>query len=156
MQARYDFPKTAPAVYKAMYALESAVMQNPDVEKPLLHLIKIRASQINGCTFCVNMHLQEARNDGLNPQQLDLLCVWQEAQVFSPKERALIAWTEAITLVSETGAPDKDYNAMREFFSEAQIAAYTLAIISINGWNRLVLTARTVHPVNQAEQTAAA
>lgn len=156
MQARYDFPKSAPAVYKAMCALETAVMQNPDVEKPLLHLIKIRASQINGCTFCVNMHLQEARHDGLNPQQLDLLCVWQEAQVFSPKERALIAWTEAITLVSETGAPDKDYNAMREFFSEAQIAAYTLAIVSINGWNRLVLTARTVHPVNQAEQSAAA
>ncbi len=156
MQARYDFPKTAPAVFKAMYALETAVMQNPEVEKPLLHLIKIRASQINGCTFCVNMHLEEARKDNVNSQQLDLLCVWQEAQVFSPRERALIAWTEAITLVSETGAPDEDYNAMREFFSEAQIAAYTLAIVSINGWNRLVLTARSVHPVQESAQANAA
>lgn len=156
MQARYDFPKTAPAVFKAMYALETAVMQNPEVEKPLLHLIKIRASQINGCTFCVNMHLEEARKDNVNSQQLDLLCVWQEAQVFSPRERALIAWTEAITLVSETGAPDEGYNAMREFFSEAQIAAYTLAIVSINGWNRLVLTARSVHPVHGSTQANAA
>ncbi len=156
MQARFDFPKTAPAVYKAMCALEAAVMQHPELEKPLVHLIKIRASQINGCTFCVNMHLHEAREDGLNAQQLDLLCVWREAQVFSPKERAVIAWAEAVTLVSQTGAPDEDYSAMREFFSEAQIAAYTLAIVSINGWNRLVLTARTVHPVSAAAQKAVA
>lgn len=131
-------------------------MQHPELEKPLVHLIKIRASQINGCTFCVNMHLHEAREDGLNAQQLDLLCVWREAQVFSPKERAVIAWAEAVTLVSQTGAPDEDYSAMREFFSEAQIAAYTLAIVSINGWNRLVLTARTVHPVSAAAQKAVA
>ncbi|MGO1767454.1 alkylhydroperoxidase [Advenella sp. S44] len=157
MQARYDFPKTAPAVYKAMCALESAVMQNPDLDKSLIHLIKIRASQLNGCTFCVNMHLQEARADGLNSQQLDLLCVWREAQVFSPKELAVIAWAEAITLVSQTGAPDENYNAMREFFTEAQIAGYTLALVAINGWNRLVLTARTVHPVDAtaAESTDA-
>ncbi len=154
MQARYDFPKAAPAVYKAMRALEEAVMQNPDLEKSLIHLIKIRASQINGCTFCVNMHLQEARADGLNAQQLDLLCVWREAQVFSARELAVIAWAEAITLVSQTGAPDEDYNAMRQFFTEAQIAGYTLATVAINGWNRLVLTARTVHPVD-APVTAA-
>ena len=153
MQARYDFPKTAPAVYKAMIALEGAVMQNPDLDKNLIHLIKIRASQINGCTFCVNMHLQEARQDGLNQQQLDLLCVWREAQVFSARERAVIAWAEAITLISQTGAPDEDYNAMREFFTEAQIAGYTLALVAINGWNRLVLTARTVHPVTAAQAT---
>ncbi|RZT93929.1 AhpD family alkylhydroperoxidase [Advenella incenata] len=156
MQARYDFPKTAPAVYKAMCALEGAVMQNPDLEKSLIHLIKIRASQINGCTFCVNMHLQEARADGLNTQQLDLLCVWREAQVFSAKERAVIAWAEVITLVSQTGAPDEDYNAMRQFFTEAQIAGYTLATVAINGWNRLVLTARTVHPVDASATAPAA
>ncbi|HLU03431.1 MAG TPA: carboxymuconolactone decarboxylase family protein [Advenella sp.] len=147
MQARYDFQKAAPTVFNAMRALEVAVMKNPDLEKSLIHLIKIRASQINGCTFCVNMHLQEARADGMNPQQLDLLCVWREAQVFSARERAVIAWAEAITLVSQTGAPDEDYNAMRAFFSEAQIAGYTLALVAINGWNRLVLTARTMHPV---------
>jgi AhpD family alkylhydroperoxidase len=156
MQARYDFPTAAPAVYKAMCALEGAVMQNPDLEKSLIHLIKIRASQINGCTFCVNMHLQEARADGLNTQQLDLLCVWREAQVFSAKERAVIAWAEVITLVSQTGAPDEDYNAMRQFFTEAQIAGYTLATVAINGWNRLVLTARTVHPVDASATAPAA
>jgi AhpD family alkylhydroperoxidase len=156
MQARYDFPTAAPAVYKAMCALEGAVMQNPDLEKSLIHLIKIRASQINGCTFCVNMHLQEARADGLNAQQLDLLCVWREAQVFSARERAVIAWAEAITLVSQTGAPDEDYNAMRQFFTEAQIAGYTLATVAINGWNRLVLTARTVHPVDASATAPAA
>lgn len=156
MQARFDFPNAAPAVYKAMCALEGAVMQNPDLEKSLIHLIKIRASQINGCTFCVNMHLQEARADGFNAQQLDLLCVWREAQVFSARERAVIAWAEAITLVSQTGAPDEDYNAMRQFFTEAQIAGYTLAAVAINGWNRLVLTARTVHPLDASAAAPAA
>ncbi len=147
MQARYDFPTTAPAVFKAMLALEAATVSNKQLNKTLLHLIKIRASQINGCTYCVNMHLNEARADNVSQQQLDLLCVWREAQVFSAEERAVLAWTEAITLIADSGAPDDGYEAMREFFPEQEVVAYTLAITTINAWNRMVLTARSVHPL---------
>lgn len=147
MQVRYDFPKTAPSEFKALLALEAATVQNSNLDKTLLHMIKIRASQINGCTYCVNMHINEARADQVSQQQLDLLCVWQEAQVFSAKERAILGWTEAITLIADSGAPDQDYEAMREFFSEQQVASYTLAISTINAWNRMALTARSVHPV---------
>ena len=147
MHARYDFPTAAPAVFKTLLALEAATAQNKQLNKTLVHLIKIRASQINGCTYCVNMHINEARADGVSQQQLDLLCVWREARVFSAEERAVLAWTEAITLIADSGAPDEGYAAMRELFPEQEVIAYTLAITTINAWNRMVLTARSEHPL---------
>lgn len=122
---------------RAMLHLSHEVESHLD--KQLFHLIEIRASQINGCAYCVDMHTKDAQAMGEDVQRLHLVAVWREAPMFSPRERAALAWTEALTLLPDTGAPDDVYDDVaREFSSEEQVAL-TLAIVAINGWNRLAV-----------------
>jgi AhpD family alkylhydroperoxidase len=109
------------------------------LERKLRELVKLRASQINGCAYCVDMHTKDARAIGEDEQRLHLVAVWREAPVFMTRERAALAWTEALTLLSETGAPDDVYDAMASEFDPAEQVALSLAIVAINGWNRLAV-----------------
>lgn len=154
MQARFDFPTVAPDAYKAVAALDRYVKEDAGIDHGLLHLIKLRASQINGCAYCVDMHVKEARRDGLSEQWINLISVWQESPVFDARERAVLAWTEALTNVAQTRAPDADFEPLRAFFSEAEITKLTVAIGTINVWNRLCVGFRSQHPIDAAKQAA--
>lgn len=145
MQPRMNPYKTAPETYKALKALNDFV--NGNVDHKLLHLLKLRASQINGCAFCIDMHIKEALDDGEDLQRLNLLTAWRESPLYSDKERAMLAWTESVTLVSQTNVPDADYEAMRKHFSEAEIVNLTVAVGVINLWNRWSIAFRSQHPV---------
>jgi AhpD family alkylhydroperoxidase len=146
MKPRVDAIKAAPAAMQAMLALESYV-QSCGLEKSLVHLVKTRASQINGCAYCLDMHTHEARRDGESEQRLYVLSAWHESPVYSEKERAALAWTEAVTLVSETHVPDDLYELARSQFSESELVNLTLLVGTINAWNRLAISFRTVHPI---------
>lgn len=154
MQARIDFPTAAPDAYKAVAALDRYVKEDSGLDRRLLHLIKLRASQINGCAYCVDMHVKEARRDGLGEQWINLLSVWQESPVFDARERAVLAWTEALTNVAQTRAPDADFERLRAFFSEADMTKLTVAIGTINVWNRLCVGFRSQHPLDAAKRAA--
>ena len=145
MQPRLNPMKAAPDAYKAVRALNDFV--NGNVDHRLLHLLKLRASQINGCAFCIDMHVKEALDDGEDVQRLHLLAAWRESPLYSDKERALLAWTESLTLVSQTGVPDADYAELRKHFSEAEIVNLTVAVGVINVWNRWSVAFRSQHPV---------
>lgn len=136
MQSWLDFGKTI---------LESGL------EESLMELVKIRASQINGCAFCLHMHTREARKKGETEERLYLLDAWRESPFYSPRERAALAWTEALTLVSETRAPDDVYAVLKEQFSEEEQVTLTLLIVAINGWNRVQVGFRGVHPVEKRQ-----
>ena len=138
MQARLDLAKTAPAAYKAMLQLE-AFIKGCGLEHSLLHLVKIRASQINGCAFCVNMHYRHARHGGESEERLSLLAVWREAPVFTARERAALAWAEAVTLIASAGIPDELFQSTRRHFKDEELINLTLAINTINSWNRLMV-----------------
>jgi AhpD family alkylhydroperoxidase len=153
MHQRIDVMKVAPDAYKAVIGLETYV-QNSGLEKRLIHLVKIRASQINGCAFCIDMHTKEARRDGLGEQWINLICAWQESPVYDARERALLAWTDAVTRLPDTGAPDADFAPLREHFSDAEIAKLTIAIGTINIWNRIAVGFRFQHPVDRVAQAA--
>jgi AhpD family alkylhydroperoxidase len=148
MQARLDPSKVAPDAYRAVAGLEKYV-QSSGLPHGLIHLIKLRASQINGCAFCVDMHTKEARKDGHSEQWIALVSAWHESPVYTPEERAVLGWTEAVTNLAQTRAPDADYAALREFFSEEQIVKLTVAIGTINLWNRLAVSFRSQHPVDR-------
>ena len=150
MGPRLDYRKAAPEALRAMLGLEAATGPQSGLPPRLLHLIKIRASQINGCAFCVDMHVKEARHDGEAQQRLDLIVAWRESPLFTNEERAVLAWTESVTRISETGTPDKDFVPLKEFFSEEQIAKLTFAIVTINSWNRLAVSFRSQHPIDAA------
>lgn len=135
---RLDYSQVLPAASTAMGGLER-VVDASGLEPQLRELVKLRASQINGCAFCVDMHTKDARASGEDEQRLDLVAVWREAPVYTPRERAALAWTEALTLLSETGAPDDAYAAIEREFDPADQVALTLAIVAINGWNRLAV-----------------
>ena len=150
MKPRLDFTTAAPDAYRAMAALE-AYVRGCGLEKPLVDLVKMRASQINGCAYCLDMHSKEARQAGETEQRLYLLSAWRESPLFTDRERAALAWTEALTLVAETHAPDDVYEEVRRHFSEGETVKLSLAIVTINGWNRLCVGARAIHPVDQAE-----
>ena len=143
MQSRMEYPKVAPGVSQAMSQLERQVRES-GLEAPLLDLVKTRASQINGCAFCLDMHTKDARAHGETEQRLYALSAWRETPFYTDRARAALAWTEAVTLVSETHVPDDVYELAREQFSEQELANLTLAIIAINGWNRLAISFRTV------------
>jgi AhpD family alkylhydroperoxidase len=143
MKARMDFRAASPDGAKAMGALH-AFLHHCGLERSLLELVKLRASQINGCAHCIDMHTKELRADGENEQRLYLLNAWEEAPIYSERERAALAWTEAVTLVSETHVPDDVYALVRAHFNETEIANLTLAIVAINGANRLNVAFRTV------------
>ena len=138
MKARFNFPDAAPDAYKAVFALDRYVKEESGIEPRLLHLIKLRASQINGCAYCVDMHTKEARRDGLSEQWINLIVTWRESPLYDARERAVLAWTEALTNVAETRAPDADYEPLREFFSEAEMTRLTVAIGAINGTSTMI------------------
>jgi len=138
---RYDYRAAAPGVVEAMRGLEREIARS-GLERPLLHLVKIRASQLNGCAFCLTMHIREAREDGERQERIDLLPAWREAPFYSARERAALAWTEAVTLLPQTGVPNDVYEQARAVFSPTELAYLTLAIVAINGWNRLNVSFR--------------
>ncbi len=139
---RLDYAKAQPDGYRAMLGLERAVAGG-GLEPDLLELVKTRASQLNGCAFCLDMHSKDARARGIDEQRLHVLAAWREAPFYSARERAALAWCEALTLVSQTGAPDDAYEPLLELFDEAEIATLTFAIVAINGWNRLAVGLRS-------------
>jgi AhpD family alkylhydroperoxidase len=135
---RLDYQAALPEAVRAMQGLERTI-EASTLEPKLRELVKLRASQINGCTYCVDMHTKEARAIGEDEQRLHLVVVWREAPFFTPRERAALAWTEALTRLPESGAPDDLYEAMAREFDPAEQVALTLAIVAINGWNRLAV-----------------
>lgn len=141
MEARLDIYKLVPGSLKAMLDLQN-FMNGMGLDKTITELIKIRASQINGCVFCLNMHTKDARKMGETEQRIYALSAWQEAPYYTDKERAALALTEAITLISTSHVPDDVYNAALEVLTPEEIAKVTLEVVIINAWNRLSVTAR--------------
>jgi len=154
---RFDFVKAAPGAYRAMAGLES-YLHECGLEGSLLHLIKLRASQINGCAYCLDMHWKDLKAIGEKDERLYELNAWEEAPFYSERERAALAWTDAVTEVSKSRVPDELYENVRKHFSEKEIADLTLAIATINAWNRLSVSARAVpgtyQPKEQAKKVA--
>jgi AhpD family alkylhydroperoxidase len=145
MQSRLNYYKTSPATYQALLALQAAVDKTA-LERPLLELIKIRASQINKCAYCLHMHTRDARKVGVSEERIYLLEAWRESPLYTDRERAAFAWTEALTLLPDTNAPDDVYAQVAAHFSELEIVELTLAIGAINLWNRFGVGFRLVHP----------
>jgi AhpD family alkylhydroperoxidase len=143
MSMRIDYDKVAPEMVKAMLELEKLVSSSP-LEKSLVDLIKLRVSQINGCAYCVEYHSTDARKRGETERRLQAVCVWQESPVFTDSERAALAWAEAITLISKTHVPDDIYQQVRKYFDEKATVDLTMAIITINSWNRLAVSFRKI------------
>lgn len=149
MHPRLNAHLIAPEAMKPMFALE-AYIAGSGLEKSLIELVKTRASQINGCAFCVHMHTRDARAAGETEERLYLLSAWRESPLYSERERAALAWTEALTLLPQTGAPDEDYEGLKAHFSEVEIVNLTFLVATINAWNRFGVGFRLVHPVTQA------
>ena len=143
MKARIDVMHVNPGVVQAMLGLERQVGR-AGFDHKLLNLVRMRASQINGCAYCLDMHSKDARAIGETEQRLYGLNAWRETPYYSARERAALEWTEALTLVSETGVPDEVFDRVREQFSEDELVHLSLAVVAINGWNRLNIAARTV------------
>ena len=141
-----NFYRAAPDAIKALVAVESQVTAS-GLEQSLIELVKTRASQINGCAFCVQYHILQGESLGVPIDKLNLVVVWREVPQFSARERAALAWTEALTLVSETHAPDADYEAVRAEFTDGELVNLTTLIGTINAWNRIAIGFRAVHPV---------
>lgn len=139
---RIDYRRTYPAAMEAMRGLEEAVHAS-SLEPELLELVKVRASQVNGCGYCLDMHTKDAEAMGMASQRLHLTAVWREAPVYSPRERAALAWCEALTVLPESAAPDDVYDEVAREFSPDEIVALTLAIVAINGWNRFAIGLRS-------------
>ena len=158
MQSRIDYRHVAPGAVAAMHEVQRYV-DHCGLEKLLLELVKLRASQINSCAYCVDMHSKDARVLGESKQRLYAVAVWREAPFFTDRERAALAWTEAVTLIAQTGVPEDIYQAARRQFSEKELVDLTMAIIAINGWNRLAVSFRalagTYQPAPRAEATTA-
>ena len=131
----------SPDGYKALVGVES-YLNRSGLDQRLSLLVKMRASQINGCAYCLDMHSREARRTGESEQRLYVLNAWRESSLYSPRERAALAWTEAVTRISDTHAPDEAYEALRQHFSEKEIVDLTIAIGMINAWNRLAISFR--------------
>ena len=129
-------------------------VENSGLERSLLELVKIRASQINGCAFCLHMHVTDARKLGETELRIALLPAWRESSLYTDRGRAALAWTEALTLIAETGAPDEDYALVQEQFTEAEQVNLTFAIGVINTWNRLAVGFRAAHPVEKVRDAA--
>jgi AhpD family alkylhydroperoxidase len=129
-------------------ALEKAV-QESGFDRKLLHLVKLRASQINGCAYCVDMHVKEARHDGESEQRIHLISAWRESPLYSARERAALEWTEALTLLPQSRADDQFYDPLKEHFSDVEIVQLTVLIGMINVWNRLAVGFRSQHPIDR-------
>lgn len=144
MTPRIENPfKLAPATMKAMMAVETSIAAS-GLDHGLLELVRLRASQINGCAYCIHMHVTALRSHGETEMRLHLLSAWRESPIYSERERAALAWTEALTLVAESRAPDHDYEVLRAQFTEAEQVHLTFQIGAINLWNRLQIGLRAV------------
>lgn len=154
MKARLDFRKVCPEGEKAMMGLHMFV-RNCGLDHSLLELVKLRASQINGCAHCIDMHAKELRADGESEQRLYLLNAWRESPFYSDRERAALAWTEAVTLVSESQVPDAVYDEARKQFTDEELVDLTFALVAINGANRLNVAFRTVPGSHAVRRRAA-
>lgn len=154
MQATIDFQRAAPEGVHHLQALESYVRQST-LEGGLLELVRTRVSQINGCGYCLDMHTKDARSDGEAEQRLYVLAAWREAPFYSERERAALGWAEALTRISAAGVPDADYQAAREQFTEKELVDLSLAVVAINGWNRLAIPFHSVPGTYHVTQPAA-
>jgi AhpD family alkylhydroperoxidase len=143
MEARFNSAKAAPGAYKAMLGLETYLHQC-GLEESLLHLIKLRSSQINGCAYCLDMHWKDLRAIGESEQRLYSLDAWRECPYYTDRERAALEWTEAVTLVANDHVPDAVYEETRQHFNEKELADLTFAVATINAWNRMAIASRTV------------
>ena len=143
MQARFDIAKTAPGIYKAMLGLEQ-YLHSCGLEEKLIHMIKLRASQLNGCAYCIDMHWKDLRAIGETEQRLYGLDAWEESPYYTERERAALLWTEAVTNLREGHVPDATYEEVRKQFGEKEIADLTAAVATINAWNRLAISSRSV------------
>jgi AhpD family alkylhydroperoxidase len=135
-----DITKLAPEAYRHLLQLEQIVAGK--IDRKLYHLLKLRASQINGCAFCLGMHSDEALRDGETAERLFLLDAWEESSAFSEKERAALKWIEELTLVADTHASKEAFDGLKRFFSEEEIAYLTLTAALINSWNRIAIASR--------------
>ncbi len=158
MEERFDFAKVSPGAVHVLIGLDN-YLKECGLEEVLLHLIKLRASQINGCAFCLDMHWKDLRAIGETEQRLYSLDAWEESPYYNDRERAALAWTDAVTLVSETHVPDNVYEEARNHFSEKELADLTVAVATINMWNRLSIAGRktpgTYQPVKRELDKAA-
>lgn len=136
MTQRIDYQKQAPELFNKLVALNMAI-QKAGVDESIGHLVEIRASQMNGCTFCLDMHIKQATIGGERPLRIYHLSAWRESTLFSPRERAALAWTEALTQLSPQGVSDEVYEQVRKEFSEKEITDLTYAVMAINAWNRI-------------------
>ena len=150
---RMDITKLAPEAYRHLAALERTIA--PKIDPKLYHLIKLRASQINGCAFCIGMHTDEAVRDGESPDRLLLLDAWEESGAFSDKERAALEWAEDLTLIADTRAPRESFDKLKAHFSDEEIAYLTLAATMINAWNRIAISSRAQYDRKIGEQIKA-
>lgn len=154
MATRLNYTKAASEAYRAMSQLEHYV-RNCGLERSLLELMKIRASQINGCAYCLDMHTKDARAAGESEQRIYLLSAWQEAPFYSERERAALEWTEALTLISENHVPDEIYERVSGHFTDEELVNLTMAVVTINGWNRIAISFRSEPGTYQPEQVTA-
>lgn len=151
MDPRFEIAKAAPGVYKALIGVEEYLHQC-GLEEKLIHLVKLRASQINGCAFCLDMHWKDLIADGEDPQRMYSLEAWEECPYYTDRERAALAWTDAVTLVADGHVPDSVYEKVRPFFNDKELSDLTLAIATINSWNRLAIASRTRPGTYQVQQ----
>jgi AhpD family alkylhydroperoxidase len=142
MSERINYAKVTPEGYRAMSGLERYV-RGSGLEPSLLELVKLRASQINGCAYCIDMHWKDARAKGESEQRLYGLMAWRESPYYTERERAALAWTEAVTLIADSHVPDELYEEVHRYFNETELANLTFALVAINGWNRLAISFRT-------------
>ncbi|MDV3310023.1 MAG: carboxymuconolactone decarboxylase family protein [Cyclobacteriaceae bacterium] len=154
MKERLNYKDVSPNAIKAMRGVEKYVRES-GLERSLYELVKIRASQINGCAYCIDMHTKDARIAGETEQRIYALSAWRETPFYSERERAALAWTEALTLISENDVPDDLYETVSKQFSEKEMVDLTMAIIAINGWNRLAISFRTVPGTYMPQEVSA-
>ena len=152
-QPRLDVRKVSPDLFKAMASLQNYV-DNSGLERKLLDLVKIRASQINGCAYCIVMHTNDARKHGESDEWMHLLNAWHEAPVFSARERAALGWTDAVTKIGDRHVPDEIYDEARRHFSEKELVDLTAAVIAINAWNRAAIAFRATPQVTSVKIAA--
>jgi len=151
MEPRIDFTRLSPGGYKAMLGLEH-YLSNSTVDEKLLHLVKLRVSQINGCAFCLDMHWKDLKVEGETDQRMYSLDAWRETSYYTDRERAALAWAEAVTNISDGHAPDELFEEARQYFSEQELADLTLAVTAINGWNRISIAFHVVPATYQPPQ----
>jgi AhpD family alkylhydroperoxidase len=151
MEERFSISKAAPGVYHAMLGLET-YLKGCGLEEPLLHLIRLRASQVNGCAYCIDMHWKDLAAAGEKAQRMYGLDAWRESSYYTDRERAALAWTEAVTNVREGHVSEEVYEEAKKQFTDKELANLTLAVASINAWNRLAIASRTIAGTYQPQK----